>query len=155
MGVAPSQYVLRKYEEAHRSILFNGNAEPDRFDRILLRIARTAPFLARVADCYAVIFAARSVLRRKLVLLLAILENCAPSYAVLEGPEQRAALVMVGQAIERSVAWMVTFLLALLTILPLHAVVRIFDCSYSEKRVGRSVHRRVSHSTSLPARLEE
>lgn len=81
---APSPYVLACYQRAHR-------VSPDftphgAFDRAALRLAATAPGLA---DAHARLFAPTSALRRKLVLLLAILEASAPSYRRVDAPGPR------------------------------------------------------------------
>ncbi len=52
----------------------------DGFDRLLVTVARLSPVLAQPADAYARFFRPRGLLRKKLVLLLAILESCYPSH---------------------------------------------------------------------------
>ena len=81
-GRKPSDYVLKQYVQAHRcGALDSGNT---RFEQLLIAVARQHRFLARVADAYARFFASRSALRKKLVLLLAVLETSAPSYVWLD-----------------------------------------------------------------------
>jgi len=53
---------------------------PSRFERVQLAFARMHPVLTRAADAYGRIAAPRSLLRHKLVLLLAILESSAPTH---------------------------------------------------------------------------
>lgn len=73
-GAPASDYVRARYSAAHEG----GAVEPDggasRFDRALVSIARSGSLAARLADSHARIFAAGGLLRRKLVLLLALLE---------------------------------------------------------------------------------
>jgi hypothetical protein len=79
---APGQYVTRKFIQAHeRTARF---APFSRFDRLLLRWGTSGPRAARFVDAYACLFARRSAFRRKLVLLLAILETCPNDPAGLE-----------------------------------------------------------------------
>jgi hypothetical protein len=73
-GQEPIEYVLRKYVEYHRANLLTGDRG---FDRLLTGFAAKGPFFARLADSYASRFRKRAALRRKLVLLLALLE-CSP-----------------------------------------------------------------------------
>lgn len=83
VGAAPTPYVVRKYTEAHerRADVF----EPrQRFGAFCVRLASVAPFTARMADAWCRLFAPRGVLRRKLVLLLAILETAPPFHAELD-----------------------------------------------------------------------
>jgi hypothetical protein len=76
IGGAPSPYVIRQYARGHVSLPL---APVQGFDAVLMRVARGGPILARLADAYARLFARRAILRRKLTLLLAILESTAPS----------------------------------------------------------------------------
>jgi hypothetical protein len=76
IGGVPTPYVTRQYARGHVSLPL---APIQGFDGILLSVARAAPPLTRVADAYARLFARRSILRRKLALLLAVLESSAPS----------------------------------------------------------------------------
>jgi len=82
IGVEPTAYVVAQYRRAHEV----GSVSPDeaaddawRADAVLLPLARTSPALARLADTWAILFAKGCLLRRKLVLLLAILECSSPT----------------------------------------------------------------------------
>ena len=78
LGVAPDAYVKRKYAEAHD--VLGGLAPTDPFDAFLLRFASKHRVCTRLADAYARVFRPGSALRRKLIVLLAILETSPPSY---------------------------------------------------------------------------
>ena len=82
LGVVPDAYVRRKYAEAHCHLA--GLAAVNRFERVLVGVAGRHRRLAAFADAYAALFAPDSVLRRKLVLLLALLETSAPSSAAID-----------------------------------------------------------------------
>jgi NADH dehydrogenase len=101
-GLAASPYVRRKYAEAHSAVAL----EPkDPFDQLLLRFARKGPLLAKLADAYARIFYPHATLRRKLVLLLAILETCPPSYRVIDSTVgRRKAGVLLQVALRGTLA---------------------------------------------------
>src|SRR5262249_40949108 len=81
---AATPAITGAYARAHAI----GSVEADRpataFDRRLLQFARRGPRFARMADSYAVIFARLSVLRRKLVLLVAILESIGSTAVVID-----------------------------------------------------------------------
>lgn len=74
-GAAPDAAVLRHYRKAlaARGLL----DESDAFERLALRVARRGGFWLRCADAYCGLFARRSLLRRRLILLFAVLENSA------------------------------------------------------------------------------
>ena len=83
---APSDYVLARYRHAHRASppLCVGTSA---FDRLLLRLSATSPFFTQFTDVYSRLFAPRSLFRRKLVLLLAVLESTAPSRVAFDRPD--------------------------------------------------------------------
>ena len=74
-GENPSDYVRQKYSDGHRAIPYRLQGNEDAFDVALVITARRGPVRARIADAYARIFRPHGVLRQKLTLLLAILEN--------------------------------------------------------------------------------
>jgi hypothetical protein len=74
---------------------------------LLLGFAAIGPVAARIADAYARLFHARGLLRRKLILMFAILENT-PEYqqSFLDGGDGKRmkAWLRIGGAI--SVSWL-------------------------------------------------
>jgi hypothetical protein len=74
-GETPSDYVRRKYRDGHRAIPYRTRQDEDALDVALTVVARRGPVRARIADAYARVFRPHGVLRQKLTLLLAILEN--------------------------------------------------------------------------------
>ncbi len=120
IGRLPEPYVIEKYAEAHR------RAAPytsgDRFGRTLTRIARTHPALAKPADSYARLFAPRSLLRKKLVLLLAILETSAPSYRLIDEADAVPRPLLLLRIVGRGAASLLSLLAGVLVLLPLHLV---------------------------------
>jgi hypothetical protein len=93
-GQAPSEYVLTCYGDAAPSTSGFAQEPLPLIDRGLLGLARKGRLPARIADSYARIFRPHSLLRRRLILVLAILENsphtAAELNSALEG--SRAAI---------------------------------------------------------------
>jgi len=86
IGVAPGPYIMKHYvaaAEAHGLARDDGFAP---FDRAMLRLARRGALLARAADAYCAILHRGGVLRRKLVLLAALLEHAAPTSEAFDRP---------------------------------------------------------------------
>jgi len=79
---APDAHVLGKYCEA--SALGEPPGERNPFENFLLRLATLHPLLTRAVDTYARWFWPRALVRKKLILLLAIAESWAPSYVELD-----------------------------------------------------------------------
>lgn len=104
LGQTPNDYAVAKYRYYHDTLrsqlgdqrVYELPDQPgdrigdesggsgDRFDRFLLGVARRHPWLTRMADAYGRFFRPRGLLRKKLVLLLAILESCHPSHKMLD-----------------------------------------------------------------------
>ncbi len=72
-GMPASPYVIIKYIDAHG--VHPALDDAAGFERTLIHAASAGPFAARLADAYARRAMPRGVLRKKLVLLLAILET--------------------------------------------------------------------------------
>lgn len=117
IGRAPEPYVVEKYAEAHR--LVASYSDGDRFGLALTRVARINPTLARSADAYARLFAPGSLLRKKLVLLLAILETCAPSYRLLDEVDLVSRPRLILRTAGRGASSLLALTAGLLLLLPL------------------------------------
>ena len=101
VGAAPAAYVIAQYVDFHTPDRF----QPDRFDGFLIRLASRGPLFTRLADTYASRFARRAILRRKLVLLLALLESTPPSSDYVDTVDRSAFL--------RMAAWTAVYLVML------------------------------------------
>jgi len=84
-GSEPSDYVLGQYRAAHAVGAVERPAT-SRFDRAVVGIARRAPWLTRAMDAHSRVLANGGLLRRKLVLLLALLETKSPPAEELDAP---------------------------------------------------------------------
>jgi hypothetical protein len=78
IGRHPTEHVRAQYVAAHEVAHIADQRESET-DLLLVRLARGGPRRAALADAYAAAFARTSTLRRKVILLLAILESAAPS----------------------------------------------------------------------------
>ena len=92
LGAPPGAYVAGQYARAHGHLPL---APGTLFDRVLLAFAARGSWVLRAADGYARIFAPTSALRRKLTVLVAILESTAPSDAAFAAVERAPAAVVV------------------------------------------------------------
>ena len=84
IGESPSAYVIEKYKQFHQNSGGIASSELDSFNRHLLEISARGPKWARIADSYATRFRKGSALRKKLVVVLGILECTPPSYEKLD-----------------------------------------------------------------------
>lgn len=88
--------VVSQYAAAHR--VLGGMTPRDGHERWLLRVARTGPAACRIADAWARLASPRGALRRKLVVLLAILEVHPPYAEDLDQPRDGRGLEWVRMA---------------------------------------------------------
>ena len=84
VGRAANDYVRAKYRAAHAASAALSSASA--FDRFLVRFARLGSLFARLADAHSALFTPASLLRKKLVLLIAILETCPPYFQQFDAP---------------------------------------------------------------------
>lgn len=83
-GQPATDYVLEKYRAAHAAtpqLRSRGGS-----DDVLVGFARRGTLFAKLADSHAALFAPASQLRKKLVLLVAILETCPPYFRTMDAP---------------------------------------------------------------------
>ena len=83
IGSDPPPAVMDAYVRAHRHPGLEARAATGR-EKALLRMASMGPVFVRAADAYGAVFARGSLLRRKLVLLVAILESHGRSAAAID-----------------------------------------------------------------------
>jgi hypothetical protein len=81
-GNAASPYVIEKYLDFHQK--FGPQEDVRGVDSFLLSVSARGPFWARLADSYASFWRKDSVLRKKLVLTLALLECSPPVFEMLD-----------------------------------------------------------------------
>jgi NADH dehydrogenase len=118
-GQLPEAGMCEKYSEAlasrqHRLLEVHG-----RFDALLLRLAAVHPLLTRFTDIYSRFCYSDSVLRRRLVMLLAVLETRGSVFMQLDSPNCAGmAGFLFGMGV-RGVASVVLLVLSLFTLLPL------------------------------------
>lgn len=121
----PTPYVIGKYAAAHTASPAMAEAENrGRFDARLTAIARRHPVLTVMADAYARIFVPRGLLRKKLVLLLAIIETSPVLFREVD-LERPAALPLQAAALGvRFAVFAVALLGGIIIFLPLRIVTR-------------------------------
>jgi nucleoside-diphosphate-sugar epimerase len=119
IGRSPDEYILRKYTEANRARDLSVTSANDRFGKRLLRVASMSPILTKLADSFSAVFAKRSLLRKKLVLLIAILESSRAA-GELVGPIEGKGTVRTWISLfGNGIGFLAAFLFSLLLFAPL------------------------------------
>ena len=100
-GAEPSDYVRAKYRAAHEVGAVEPAGGATSFDRALVAIARGGTWSTRAMDSYSRVFANGGLLRRKLVLVLALLETKSPTDSAVDAPTSSSKFAFLA-----SIAWL-------------------------------------------------
>ena len=117
-GETPTAYAAAQYARAHEHLALHPAGA---FDRRLAAFAAAAPWAARAADAYARWFAPRAALRRKLVVLAAILESSPPHDAAFDPVTGSAAGIILRLALAGA-GFVLALLVGLLVLTPVRLV---------------------------------
>lgn len=119
----PTDYTVEKYGDAHaRSELLRAD-RASRFDVFLLTIARTHPLGAWLVDTYTAVFLRRALVRRKWVLLLAILESSAPSADYFDVPDAGGRPVLAARLVLKGAGFVFALVVAMVMFMPVHLLI--------------------------------
>ena len=116
----PSDYVLSKYRQAHSIADFACTSETALFDRFLLHISAKQPLLTKLVDAYTSIFLRSSIVRRKWILLLAILESCSPTDRCFDSPESSSKTFLFIGMLGKGIVFLFSLFLSLILLMPFH-----------------------------------
>ena len=125
VGRDPGPYVLTWYAAWHAA---HGDAEAAlalRIDRVLLALARRSRVAARVADTYGARFRPSGLLRRKLVLLVALVECSPETWQTVEEPGPGGRPRTLARLASRAALEGVVLVLAAILLLPVHGVLSV------------------------------
>ena len=89
-----------------------------------MKLSARSPLLVRLADAYASLFLKHSLLRKKLILLLAILENAPPAQAKFDHPDSAKLLGLLATLGWHGVVYAATLILSVILFGPLHLILR-------------------------------
>jgi|GEM_PF-852457 hypothetical protein len=117
---APTPYILAKYREAHQVSpkLARLGAAP--FDRFLVELSRKNIALTKLVDAYTALFFRNAAVRKKMVLLLAILESCAPTYPIFDQPDANGRAAFLLCFVRQGIVFALSLMVAAILLLPLH-----------------------------------
>lgn len=124
IGQSADEYVMSRYSRAHEGSAMCADTQCGEFDRILLRFAASRPLFTRFADVWASLFPT-PILRKKLVLLLAILENSPAHFECFLKPPQSSRTVFVLTAAGVLLRFSVSLIIVTLLLWPVRMVYRL------------------------------
>jgi hypothetical protein len=117
-GEPPGDYVRGQYLAAHAAGAVDPVAGATRFERTVVALARSGTFAARALDAHARVFANGSLLRRKLVLTLALLEVRAPHAEAIDTPTGSSTFAMFAALAWLGLRFAFTVFVTALALLP-------------------------------------
>jgi hypothetical protein len=123
IGREPNEYVKHKYRTAHQTSSLQGDAW-DAADAFLVKVAGIGSWSTRIIDAYTRVFRPFSIIRKKLVLLLAILESCAPTHAYLDTADSSPIPFLFVRFIQRGVSFLLILLIGISIVLPAELMLR-------------------------------
>ena len=109
-------YIVAKYCEAHRKVP-DYTPSPG-FDQLLVHFAAMRSSFTRMADSYSRFFAPRSTLRKKLILLVAILESSASGPVFLDVVDTENKLLLTGRLLLQGMRFVATLVLGTALLFP-------------------------------------
>jgi hypothetical protein len=117
-GQVPTGYVLGKYRDAHvRSSPFQGI--PTAFEDWLVRAARSGTFGISLVDAYTAVFLRKALVRKKWVLLIAILES-SPAMSYFDSPDVARRGIVVARLSLRCMAFALALCVSVVIVGPVH-----------------------------------
>lgn len=118
----PSDYVVLKYRQAHAVADFVCTAKTSHWDRFLLRLCTRHPVATRFVDTYTSFFSRNAMVRKKWILLLAILESCAPTHNCFDlADDSSNRRVFIG-LLANGVLFLLTLCFSSLLLMPIQLV---------------------------------
>jgi len=118
----PNAYVVEKYQAGHMISNLHCEPRPYTFDKMLVTIASRHRFLTRLVDSYSRVVFPASVVRRKLILLMAILESCSPTHEEFEVGDKTRKGVACIRIWEGVATFLFNVALSMLFLGPLHVI---------------------------------
>lgn len=94
------------------------------FDRLLISTSLINPVFTKIVDIYTSIFFKSSVFRKKMILLLAILESCTPSCQYLDSVSTSSKTVLFIRIFQYVSFFVLGLIFSMIFLLPLHLILK-------------------------------
>jgi hypothetical protein len=124
-GVSPDNYVLGKYNNANKINSEMYRNQKTYFEEILITLARIHPLFTQLVDTYAVFLCKNAIIRKKLVLLLAILESCPSERYRLDSIIRHSRFILSLIILRKLITFTLILCFAIVLLLPLHIITDI------------------------------
>ncbi len=125
IGMRTTPYIEEQYAKACHARGLAFDEELGCLDRVSLRLARKGRLLSHCADAYCAIFHRAGVLRRKLVVLAAVLEHTSPANEAFDRSPSRGAVRAVLSIVLQGCSSGLALLIGSLVLLPASLICKI------------------------------
>ena len=126
-NMVPTEYVGEQYRMALLAHNLARDADFSAFDRLTLNLARRGVLCTRFADAHCAIFRRHGAMRRRLILLMAILEHVAPYSDGFDRPIPRSIIGSCAGLLLQGVQFTLSFLMGAALLLPAQLVLLYWD----------------------------
>lgn len=118
--IQPNEYILKKYFDAHNTKTMDFKSKTGLFDKLLIRFSTRSRFFAKLSDSYTRVFFNHSVFRRKLLLILAILESTHPYHNHIDAVDSHSKTNLFVIIFFRTLLFSFSLMISALLFAPLH-----------------------------------
>lgn len=123
IGCKPDNYINQKYAEGHKATKLGKGG--NRFDTLLIKIAKRNMLFTKLTDVYTRVFYRNAVVRKKLVLLLAILEGCSMTSAYVDSVSESSISVIYLKLLAKAFLFILLFFVSVVAFAPFHALTHL------------------------------
>ncbi len=127
----PNKYILKKYREGHETTNMTRNIKLDPFNKLLTKMVKINPLFLKLADTYSTIFHKNSIIKKKLVLMLAILESCSISFDHFDKADTYSKKVQYLKFFQKGLFFFFTLLFSMIILIPIQLL-----CTIALKKSG-------------------
>ena len=130
----PDAYITQKYQQAHHSGNIPLPKTEQLIERWLLIVARIHPFMTRLADLYSRFAFSSAILRKKLILLVAILESGKHNQGFSGMPASPPRMFFLAQCAVKGVVFACMTCMAFIFLFPIHLGCTLYGWMLMEKK---------------------
>lgn len=116
----PNSYVRDKYIDAHTMSDVFHNPELNHFDTFLMNVSVRHPFFTKLVDSYTSVFYRNSIVRKKWVLLLSIMESYAPTSSYFDLPDSVGEAILWMKMLQKGLIFVLAIFVSMILFMPFY-----------------------------------
>jgi len=131
IGYEPDGYIKSRYVQGHRITEIDRGSGS--FDMLLVRMAIRSKLLLRLADTYTSGFYKNALLRKKLLLILAILESCGTTYRHIDTVNEHSSIALYAKVAQKAAVFFLTLIISGIIFAPLKFLIYLMSMGNSRR----------------------